>query len=124
MFDQLTVAMVEAGETGGVLNEALQRLAKLQEDNAKLQNQIKGTLGYPIAVLIIAILVFLGMTIFLIQTIAGIFEDLGAELPAFTQLLVNLSKLLRSPFSLIAGGVLLIAAWIFNRYYEIQLGQR
>ena len=66
-------------------------LAKLLEDNAKLQNQIKGALGYPIAVLVIAILVFLGMTIFLIPTFAGIFEDLGTELPAFTRLLVDLS---------------------------------
>lgn len=49
------------------------------------------------------------MRIFLIPTFAGIFEDLGGELPAFTQLLVNLSELLRSPFSLFAGGFLLIA---------------
>ena len=124
VFDQLTVAMVEAGETGGVLDEALQRLAKLLEDNAKLQNQIKGALGYPVAVLIIAILVFLGMTIFLIPTFAGIFEDLGAELPAFTQLLVDLSELLRSPFSLFAVGFLLIAVWLFNRYYATHLGRR
>ena len=94
VFDQLTIAMVEAGEAGGVLDEALKRLAKLLEDNAKLQNQIKGALGYPVAVLVIAILVFLGMTIFLIPTFAGIFEDLGAELPALTQLLVDLSELL------------------------------
>ena len=40
--------MVEAGEAGGVLDEALKRLAKLLEDNAKLQNQIKGALGYPV----------------------------------------------------------------------------
>ena len=124
VFDQLTVAMVEAGEAGGVLDEALQRLAKLLEDNAKLQNQIKGALGYPVAVLIIAILVFLGMTIFLIPTFAGIFEDLGAELPAFTQLLVDLSELLRSPFSLFAVGFLLIAIWLFNRYYATHLGRR
>lgn len=124
VFDQLTVAMVEAGEAGGVLDEALQRLAKLLEDNAKLQNQIKGALGYPVAVLIIAILVFLGMTIFLIPTFAGIFEDLGAELPAFTQLLVDLSELLRSPFSLFAVGFLLIAVWLFNRYYATHLGRR
>ena len=81
VFDQLTIAMVEAGEAGGVLDESLKRLAKLLEDNARLQNQIKGALGYPVAVLVIAILVFLGMTIFLIPTFAGIFEDLGAELP-------------------------------------------
>ena len=65
----------EAGEAG-VLDEALKRLAKLLEDNAKLQNQIKGA-GYPVAVLVIAILVFLGMIIFLIPTFAGIFEDWG-----------------------------------------------
>ncbi|WP_250395251.1 type II secretion system F family protein, partial [Synechococcus sp. MU1655] len=96
VFDQLTIAMVEAGEAGGVLDESLKRLAKLLEDNARLQNQIKGALGYPVAVLVIAILVFLGMTIFLIPTFAGIFEDLGAELPLFTQLMVDLSALLRS----------------------------
>jgi type IV pilus assembly protein PilC len=91
VFDRLTIAMVEAGETGGVLDETLRRLAKLLEGNAKLQNQIKGAMGYPVAVLVIAVLVFLGMTIFLIPTFAGIFEDLGAELPLFTQLMVDLS---------------------------------
>ncbi|MDP6171274.1 MAG: type II secretion system F family protein, partial [Prochlorococcaceae cyanobacterium ETNP2_MAG_10] len=77
VFDHLSIAMVEAGELGGVLDESLQRLAKLLEDNSRLKNQIKGALGYPVAVLIIAVLVFLGMTIFLIPTFAGIFEDLG-----------------------------------------------
>ena len=121
VFDQLSVAMVEAG---GVLDESLKRLAKLLEDNAKLQNQIKGALGYPVAVLVIAILVFLGMTIFLIPTFAGIFEDLGAELPAFTQLLVDLSKLLRSVMALYIVGALLIAVWMFARYYQTHNGRR
>ena len=124
VFDQLSIAMVEAGEAGGVLDEALKRLAKLLEDNAKLQNQIKGALGYPIAVLVIAILVFLGMTIFLIPTFAGIFEDLGAELPAFTRLLVDLSALLRSSASLYAIGVILLAIWMLNRFYATHNGRR
>jgi len=124
VFDQLTVAMVEAGEAGGVLDESLKRLAKLLEDNARLQNQIKGALGYPVAVLVIAILVFLGMTIFLIPTFAGIFEDLGAELPLFTQLLVDLSKLLRSSAALVFAGALLVAAWLFNRYFATDKGRR
>ncbi|MFM8674448.1 MAG: type II secretion system F family protein, partial [Vulcanococcus sp.] len=101
VFDPLTVAMVEAGEAGGVLDESLRRLAKLLEGNAKLQNQIKGAMGYPVAVLAIAVLVFLGMTIVLIPTFAGIFADLGADLPLFTQLMVDLSALLRSSFSLL-----------------------
>ncbi len=124
VFDQLSIAMVEAGEAGGVLDEALKRLAKLLEDNAKLQNQIKGALGYPVAVLVIAILVFLGMTIFLIPTFAGIFEDLGAELPAFTQLLVDLSNLLRSMMAVYAVGALLILIWLLNRYYNTHNGRR
>lgn len=124
VFDQLSIAMVEAGEAGGVLDEALKRLAKLLEDNAKLQNQIKGALGYPVAVLVIAILVFLGMTIFLIPTFAGIFEDLGAELPAFTQLLVNLSELLRSTLALYFVGALLLIIWLFARYYGSHNGRR
>ena len=124
VFDQLSIAMVEAGEAGGVLDEALKRLAKLLEDNAKLQNQIKGALGYPVAVLVIAILVFLGMTIFLIPTFAGIFEDLGAELPAFTQLLVDLSALLRSSVALYALGVILVAIWLLGRFYTTHKGRR
>ena len=124
VFDQLSIAMVEAGEAGGVLDEALKRLAKLLEDNAKLQNQIKGALGYPVAVLVIAILVFLGMTIFLIPTFAGIFEDLGAELPVFTQLLVDLSALLRSSVALYALGVILLAMWLLGRFYATHKGRR
>lgn len=124
IFDRLSVAMVEAGEAGGVLDETLKRLAKLLEDNAKLQNQIKGAMGYPVAVLVIAILVFLGMTIFLIPTFAGIFEDLGAELPLFTQLMLDFSKLLRSYFSLVLIAFLAIGAWLFNRYYATHQGRR
>ena len=124
VFDNLSVAMVEAGEAGGVLEEVLKRLAKLLEDNAKLQNQIRGALGYPVTVLVIAIGVFLGMTIFLIPTFAGIFEDLGAELPAFTQLMVDLSALLRSSFSLLLFGSLLLLIWLIKRAYGTKVGRR
>jgi len=124
VFDRLSIAMVEAGEAGGVLDETLKRLAKLLEDNARLQNQIKGAMGYPVAVLTIAILVFLGMTIFLIPTFAGIFEDLGAELPLFTQMMLDLSKLLRSAFSLVLAGGLAVGAWLFSRYYATYNGRR
>ena len=124
VFDKLTIAMVEAGEAGGVLDESLRRLAKLLEGNARLQNQIKGAMGYPVAVLAIAILVFLGMTIFLIPNFAGIFEDLGAELPLFTQLMVDLSALLRSSFSLFLALAIAVGVWIFGRYYATASGRR
>jgi type IV pilus assembly protein PilC len=123
VFDRLTIAMVEAGETGGVLDESLSRLAKLLEGNAKLQNQIKGAMGYPVAVFVIAIAVFLGMTIFIIPTFAGIFDDLGAELPWFTQMMVDLSGLLRSPFALLLVAALATAAYLFLRFYKTPVGR-
>lgn len=124
VFDRLMVSMVEAGEAGGVLDETLRRLAKLQEDVAKLQNQIKGALGYPVAVLFIAIAVFLGMTIFIIPQFADIFKSLGAELPAFTQMLVDLSGFLRSPeYMLPVIAVFVLAIFLFSRYYATPVGR-
>jgi type IV pilus assembly protein PilC len=124
VFDKLMIAMFEAGEAGGVLDETLKRLATLLEGNAKLQNQIKGAMGYPTAVLSLAVIIFLAMTIFLIPTFEGIFDSLGADLPAFTQAMVDLSELLRSPFSFflvlaIVGGVVL-----FSRFYATPVGKR
>ena len=124
VFDKLSIAMVEAGEAGGVLDESLRRLAKLLEDNAKLQNQIRGALGYPAAVLIIAVTVFLGMTIFIIPTFAEIFESLGAELPWFTQMMVDLSGLLRSGFSLFLLLGLIIFTYLFSKLYAAPIGRR
>lgn len=124
VFDKLMVAMVEAGEAGGVLDETLNRLAKLLEDNAKLQNQIRGALSYPVAVLVIAILVFLGMTIFIIPTFAEIFKQLGADLPVFTQMLVDLSGLLRSPFSAVLAGSLILIVFLIRQYYSTYIGRR
>jgi type IV pilus assembly protein PilC len=124
VFDKLSIAMVEAGEAGGVLDESLKRLAKLLEDNAKLQNQIKGAMGYPVAVLVIAITVFLGMTIFLIPTFAEIFDSLNAELPWFTQMMVDLSKLLRSSFSLYLILILVVFIYLFTKFYQTPIGRR
>ena len=124
VFDKLRIAMVEAGEAGGVLDDSLKRLAKLLEDNAKLQNQIKGAMGYPVAVLFIAISVFLGMTIFIIPTFAGNFDGLGAELPWFTQMMVDLSSLLRSTFSLYLVLGLIAGAFLFGKFYATPIGRR
>ena len=123
VFDQLSVAMVEAGEAGGVLDEALKRLAKLLEDNAKLQNQIKGALGYPVAVLVIAILVFLGMTIFLIPTFAGIFEDLERTTGLHPVTGGSQRSAEISNCSLLGGGSP-AGHWLFARYYSTHNGRR
>jgi type IV pilus assembly protein PilC len=124
VFDNLTVAMVEAGEAGGVLDETLRRLALLLEQNSKLQNQVKGALGYPITVFVVAILVFLGMTIFLIPSFASTFKSLNAELPAFTIFMVTLSDFLRSPGALLLVAAIILAFVLLARYYQTPFGRR
>ena len=124
IFDRLSIAMVEAGEAGGILDETLGQLAKLLEANAKLQGQIKGAMGYPISVLVIAILVFLGMTIFIIPVFSDIFKQLGADLPWFTQVMINLSDLLRSSFTIVLVSGLAGAAVLFVRFYQTPVGRR
>jgi len=122
-FDQLYVSMVEAGEAGGVLDEVLNRIAKLLEDMARLQGQIKSAMAYPVAVGLFAFAVFIGMTVFLIPIFAGIFEGLGVELPALTQFMLNLSAILRSPRILIPiviiGGIVVA----LRQYYKTPVGR-
>jgi len=124
-FDNLYVSMVQAGEVGGVLDEVLNRLAKLLEDTARLQNQIKSAMSYPVTVSVLAIAIFVGMTVFLLPTFAAIFEEIGTELPAFTQLMLNISKFLRTPAkmgSLIL--VIIVASIAYQQYYKTPVGRR
>ena len=122
-FDDLYVYMVEAGEAGGVLDEVLMRLSKLLEDMAKLQNEIKSAMAYPVTVGIFAVLAFLGMTIFLIPVFAGIFESLGAELPALTQFMLFLSATLRSWKAIIPIVVISAVTFLFRTYYKTPMGR-
>ncbi|PLZ40263.1 pilus assembly protein PilC, partial [Fischerella thermalis WC542] len=122
-FDGLYVSMIQAGEVGGVLDEVLNRLAKLLEDVARLQNQIKSALAYPVAVSIIAIAIFVGMTVFLIPIFAKIFEELGTELPPLTQFMMFCSEVLRSWRIFVFVGFLMAVAFAYKQYYKTRVGK-
>ncbi|MDY6784974.1 MAG: type II secretion system F family protein [Cyanobacteriota bacterium] len=123
-FDQLYVSMVEAGETGGVLDQVLDRLAILLENIQRLANQIKSAMAYPVAVGTLAIIVFFAMTIFLIPIFAGIFEDLGTELPALTQFMLFLSNQFRTiTFWAIALPAVVGTVFAFKMYYKTPMGK-
>ncbi|HHP7229261.1 MAG TPA: type II secretion system F family protein [Xenococcaceae cyanobacterium] len=122
-FDDLYVNMVEAGEAGGVLDEVLERLSKLLEDIAKLQNQIKSAMTYPLTVGFFAVVAFLGMTIFLIPVFSGIFDSLGAELPALTKFMVWLSDTLRSWRAIIPIAIIIGLSFAFKTYYQTPVGR-
>lgn len=122
-FDGLYVSMVQAGEVGGVLDEVMNRLAKLLEDVARLQNQIKSALSYPMVVGFLATAIFLGMTIFLIPIFAGIFKDIGTELPPLTQFLMDCSEILRSWRIFILFGVVIGSSIAYKQYYKTRAGR-
>lgn len=122
-FNNLYVSMVEAGEAGGVLDEVLMRLSKLLEDMAKLQNQIKSAMAYPVTVGIFAVIAFLGMTIFLIPIFGTIFEGLGAELPLLTRVMLGISDILRSWKVLIPIVVFTVLSFVIRTYYKTPMGR-
>jgi len=122
-FDTLYVSMVQAGEVGGVLDEVMNRLAKLLEDVARLQNQIKSALAYPVVVGSLAIAIFIGMTVFLIPIFAGIFKQLGAELPALTLFMLGVSEVLRSWKVIVVIGIVIAASIGYQMYYKTRVGR-
>ncbi len=121
-FDGLYVSMIQAGEVGGVLDEVLNRLAKLLEDTARLQNQIKSAMSYPTVVGALAVIIFLAMTIFLIPIFANIFKDLGTELPALTQFMLWISGVLTSWRLFVLIGIVVGAKVAFDMYYKTPVG--
>src|SRR5919197_1920387 len=95
-FNRLYVAMVSAGEKGGLLAEILARLATYLENTARLRKKVKSAMMYPIAVTVIAI----GITIFLLVKVVPVFADVykgfGQKLPGPTLALINISNVVKS----------------------------
>jgi type IV pilus assembly protein PilC len=122
-FDNLYTSMIQAGEVGGVLDEVLNRLSKLLEDTARLQNQIKSAMAYPAVVGVLATLIFLAMTIFLIPIFAGIFKELGTELPGFTLFMLGISEFITSPRVIILIVLIPLLIFAYKRYYSTRVGR-
>ena len=91
-FDRLYVNMVAAGETGGVLDVILQRLAEFMEKAQKLKKKIMGAMVYPVVVVGFSVLIVTGIMIVVIPKFRDIFMDFDVKLPAATTILLNLSQ--------------------------------
>jgi type IV pilus assembly protein PilC len=101
VFDPLYTNMVEAGETGGILDTILQRLSGYIEKNVKLQRAVKSALVYPVGVLSIAGLVIILLLWKVVPIFATLFAGLGVSLPLPTRIVISLSNLIGSWFGLI-----------------------
>ncbi|MBW1607443.1 MAG: type II secretion system F family protein [Deltaproteobacteria bacterium] len=121
-FDNLFVNMIAAGEAGGILDTILRRLSAYMEKAAKLKAKIKGGMTYPIVTIIIAIIVIAIIMVFVIPVFEEMFEGMGGALPAPTQIVVNMSRFIKSNILYIIG---LIGALIFaiRHFYKTEKGQ-
>ena len=112
VFDRLYCNMIRAGETGGALDAVLDRLARFQEKSLQLRGKITAAMVYPIIVLAVAVIILVGLLVFVVPKFKQIFADLlkGAPLPALTQFVLTLSGAVKSHY-LVALGIGVVG-WI------------
>jgi type IV pilus assembly protein PilC len=91
VFPSLMVAMVRAGETGGLLDQALERIAANFEKDAALRSKIKSALTYPVIVLLFSLVMITAVLVFIVPIFEDMFAQLGGELPLPTQIIVTAS---------------------------------
>jgi type IV pilus assembly protein PilC len=114
VFGPLYVAMVRAGETGGVLESCLSRTADQLESDAALKRQVRAAMIYPAVIITFAVIVLLALVAFLIPVFEGVFKQFPGKLPVLTQFMVDFSHLLTKQFYLI---VPVIPAVVFGFLY-------
>src|SRR6186997_783232 len=95
-FDDLFVNLVAAGEQAGALETLLDKIATYKEKTEALKKKVKKALFYPSAVMAVAIIVTVILLIFVIPQFESLFKGFGADLPAFTQWVINLSRSLQT----------------------------
>ncbi|TNF88639.1 MAG: type II secretion system F family protein [Gammaproteobacteria bacterium] len=104
-FDPLFINLVNAGEQSGALETMLDKLATYKEKVEALKAKVKKALFYPIAVLAVAFIVTTILLVFVVPQFEELFQSFGADLPALTQVVINLSKFMQSWWYIIAFGI-------------------
>jgi type IV pilus assembly protein PilC len=122
VFNRLYVAMVRAGETGGVLDSVLMQVAATIEKQVELRRKIKSAMTYPTVVFCICILIVSAMLLFIVPTFKGIYAQLGGTLPVLTRVLISVSTIFKKffPILIVLGG---IAIWLLRRWIQTDKGR-
>jgi type IV pilus assembly protein PilC len=123
VFNLLFVAMTRAGETGGVLDSALMRVADQLEAADSLRRQVKAAMAYPIVVMVFAFSVLIALVVFLVPVFVGTFKQFGGDLPTITKFTVALSNAITGYwYAFIIGGF--ATSWAFKKWKATDGGRK
>jgi type IV pilus assembly protein PilC len=123
VFNQLFVAMTRAGETGGVLDSALMRVADQLESADSLRRQVKAAMAYPMVVMVFAFSVLIALVVFLVPVFVGTFKQFGGDLPTITKFTVGLSNAITGYwYAFIVGGF--ATSWAFKKWKATDGGRK
>ena len=118
VFPNMYRSTVSAGEESGHLDAVLERLADYTEDRQELQQKLSTALVYPVILITLSIAIVAGLLAFIVPQIVGVFEDMGQELPAMTQMIIALSDFIID-YGLHMLAIIIIAIIIFKRLVKI-----
>lgn len=125
IFDNLFIGLVRAGEVGGVLDEALDRLSQFLESDLRLKQKIKAAMTYPILVLVVAFIIVTGLVTLIVPKFLDIFKDFKVEMPVMTLILIAVSHFMTSK-----QGILILCVGIpammfaFRKFIRTKFGKR
>jgi type IV pilus assembly protein PilC len=122
VFSPLFVAMTRAGETGGLLESSLIRIADQLESEDALRRQVKSAMVYPTVVMIFAMVVLLALVAFIVPVFVGVFKQFGGSLPAITQVTVGMSHVVTHQWYLLIGGTV-GTVWAFRKWKSSHKGR-
>ncbi|MDO9424816.1 MAG: type II secretion system F family protein, partial [Methylobacter sp.] len=114
-FDELFCNLVEAGEQAGVLETLLDKIATYKEKTESMKKKIKKALTYPIAVIVVAFIVTTILLIFVVPVFDDMFKSFGADLPAFTKMVVHMSEWMQAWWYVVVG-VVIAAVYVFGYF--------
>lgn len=114
VFNRLYLSLIKAGEASGQLDVILDRLAEMMEKDKEFKDKVRGAMIYPIIIVVVMLMVLAVMFLFVIPRLAALYEELNAELPVITKLMISASKLMVGFWWLAA--LLTVGAFVGLRY--------
>jgi type IV pilus assembly protein PilC len=124
-FSEVYINMVRAGETGGILNDILKRLATQVEKDSAMRHKVRSAMAYPVVILSVTVIAFFGIMLFIMPKISKIITDLGgpdAQLPFYTEAMIGASNFMSANAIFIIAGFIAIVVGL-RRYIRTEKGR-